>query len=150
VLDEEHDAEVADENAGRGEEAEDAVGDAVIAVDGAAGENGEAVVAGGDGHSMDRLMAVTVCVSVQRAQTCGLSHHNVAQTPGEGHGDAEVDVIDDGEEDHFLGHLVASPFPASRACLLILPRPVKNAYVADPFTVVKMETAATKTRRGNR
>lgn len=150
-MDEEHGAEVADENAGRGEGAEDAVGDAVTAADGAVGENGEVVVAGGDGHSMDHSTVVTVYVPVQQAQTvptCGLFHHNGAQTAGEGHGDAEADVISDGGEEEDHSHLVASPSPASRACLLaLLPRPVKNAYAANSFTVVKIETVVAKTRR---
>lgn len=88
-MDEEYGAEAADENAGRGEEAEDAVDDAVIAADGAAaGESGEAAVAGDDGHSMDHLTVVMACAFVQRGQTVE-----------EGHGDAEEDVIDDGEEE---------------------------------------------------
>jgi len=149
VVGEEHDVEAAGENSGRGGETEDVVGDAVFAVDG--GEDGEVVVAGDDGHSMDHLKVVTACASAQQDQTapaCGLvpCHHNVTQMAGEGHDDAEVDVINDGEEEEegrFLGPRVASPFPASRACLPALPHPVKNAYVANPFTA---ETAAARTR----
>lgn len=143
VFHEEHGAEVADE---RGEEAEGVVDDAVIAAGGAVGENDEVVVAGDDDHSIGHRMVV--CVFAQQDQTVptyGLSHHNVAQTAGGGHGDAEVDVIDDGEEGRFLGLLMVFPLPASRACLLVLPHPVKNGYVA-PFTIVKIEIVAAKTR----